>query len=92
MHANRQQVIPDVEAAGFALSALADRGLLTTRQLADFQRATGLADLAWRMYWNRSALAETGGDLRALLRRTQGFAVFMHGWCSRGEVWSLCLP
>lgn len=87
MRAPLQETIPDVESAEFALSGLADRGLLTTRQLADFQDDTGLADLAWRVAWNRSALAEAGGDYRSLMRRTQGFVVFMHGWCASGAVW-----
>ena len=82
-----QETIPDVENARYSLSSLADQGLLTTRQLADFQNATGLADLSWRAVWNRAALDETGGDLRALLRRTQGFVVFMHGWSASGGVW-----
>ena len=83
----RQETIPDVESADFALSTLADRGLLTTRQLADFQDATGLADLAWRTFWSRTALAKADGNFRSLLRRTQGFVIFMHGWDASGEVW-----
>jgi pimeloyl-ACP methyl ester carboxylesterase len=83
----RQETIPDIESADFALSTLADRCLLTTRQLADFQDATGLADLAWRAFWNRAALDECSGNYRSLLRRTQGFVVFMHGWDSSGDVW-----
>jgi pimeloyl-ACP methyl ester carboxylesterase len=83
----RPEEIPDVASAAFALSALADRGLLTTRQLADFQDATGLADLAWRAFWSQTALAEAGGNYRALLRRAQGFVIFMHGWNGSGEVW-----
>lgn len=79
--------IPGVDSADFALSSLADRGLLTTRQLADFQDETGLADLGWRVSWNRTALAEAEGDYRSLLRRTQGFVIFMHGWCANGHVW-----
>jgi pimeloyl-ACP methyl ester carboxylesterase len=87
MNASPQQTIPDVESAPFALSGLADRGLLTTRQLADFQRETGLADLTWRAFWSRSALTEADGDYRSLLRRTQGFVIFMHGWCASGDTW-----
>lgn len=87
MHASPQAVMPDVECADFTLSSLADRGLLTTRQLADFQNDTRLADLGWRVSWNRSALADADGDFRTLLRRTQGFVVFMHGWNSSGSVW-----
>lgn len=87
MRAPPQEIIPDVENARFSLSDLADQGLLTTRQLADFQDATGLADLSWRTSWNRAALDETDGSLRALLRRTQGFVIFMHGWSASGGVW-----
>jgi len=87
MRAPPQETIPDVENAWFSLSSLADQGLLTTRQLSDFQNATGLADLSWRVSWNRAALDETDGSLRALFRRTQGFVVFMHGWSASGGVW-----
>jgi pimeloyl-ACP methyl ester carboxylesterase len=87
MRAPLKETIPDIESAELALSGLADRGLLTTRRLADFQDATGLADLSWRVTWNRSALTEAGGDFRSLMRRTQGFVVFMHGWCASGSVW-----
>jgi pimeloyl-ACP methyl ester carboxylesterase len=82
-----QTTMPDVDCADVALSDLADQGLLTTRQLADFQDETGLADLAWRVFWNKSALAEAEDDFRALLRRTHGFVIFMHGWCTTGSVW-----
>jgi pimeloyl-ACP methyl ester carboxylesterase len=87
MHTPPQETIPDVESADFALSSLADQGLLTTRRLADFQDETGLADLAWRVCWNRAALAEVKGNLRSLFRRTQGFVIFLHGWSGTGEIW-----
>jgi pimeloyl-ACP methyl ester carboxylesterase len=87
MRTHPEEVIPDAESAGFSLSNLADQGLLTTRRLADFQDKTGLADLAWRMVWNRAALAEADGDFRSLLRRTHGFVIFMHGWSASGGVW-----
>jgi pimeloyl-ACP methyl ester carboxylesterase len=83
----RQEKILGIEGADLSLSALADHGLLTTRQLADWQDATGLADLFWRMCWNRAALDQADGDMRSLLRRTQGFVIFMHGWGSSGLVW-----
>jgi pimeloyl-ACP methyl ester carboxylesterase len=89
MRAPPAEVIPDVESAGFALSGLADQGLLTTRQLADFQKETGLADLAWRVAWSRTAWAEANGDYRSLLRRAHGFVIFMHGWSGSGDVWDL---
>jgi len=87
MHTPPAEVIADVESAAFALSGLADRGLLTTRQLADFQDETGLGDLAWRVAWNRAALAEAGGDFRSMLRRAHGFVIFMHGWSGNGDTW-----
>ncbi len=87
MRTHPEEVMPDVESAAFSLSNLADQGLLTTRRLADFQDKTGLADLAWRMVWNRAALAEAGGDFRSLLRRTHGFVIFMHGWSASRSVW-----
>jgi len=80
-------IIPDVESTSYALSSLADQGLLTTRHLADFQDETGLADMAWRVFWNRTALDEAGGDLRSLLRRTHGFVIFIHGWSGAGSMW-----
>jgi pimeloyl-ACP methyl ester carboxylesterase len=76
MRAPPQETIPDVESAKFALSSL-----------ADFQDATGLADFAWRLFWNRAAVNETDGDLRSLLRRAHGFVVFMHGWSASGGIW-----
>jgi pimeloyl-ACP methyl ester carboxylesterase len=82
-----EDVIPGITVASFALSTLADRGLLTTRQLADFQDLTGMADLSWRAFWNKSALAEAKGNYRSLMRRTQGFVIFMHGWGGSGNVW-----
>jgi pimeloyl-ACP methyl ester carboxylesterase len=83
----QEETIPDIQSADFALSSLADQALLTTRQLADFQDLTGLADFGWRAFWSKSALAEAGNDYRSLLRRTQGFVIFMHGWAGTGEVW-----
>jgi pimeloyl-ACP methyl ester carboxylesterase len=87
MRAPPDETIPDVESTDYALSVLADRGLLTTRQLADFQDRTGLADLAWRASWSRLALAEANGDYRSLLRRTQGFVIFLHGWSANRDAW-----
>jgi pimeloyl-ACP methyl ester carboxylesterase len=83
----QQDTIPGVSSASFALSTLADRGLLTTRQLADFQDVTGMADLAWRAFWSKSALGKAGDNYRSLMRRTQGFVVFMHGWGGSNDVW-----
>ena len=34
-------------------------------------------------------MGESNGDFRSLLRRTQGFVVFLHGWNSTGGVWKL---
>ena len=87
VHVPPQETIPDVQSAKLALSSLADQGLLTTRRLADFQDETGLADFAWRVSWNRTALAEVNEDFRSLLRRTQGFVIFLHGLSGSGEVW-----
>lgn len=87
MRTEPQETIPGIEGTHFALSTLADRGLLTTRHLADFQDATALADLSWRVFWSKGALAEAGGDYRSLLRRAQGFVIFMHGWGGSGDVW-----
>ena len=82
----RQESIADVASASYALSTLADRGLLTTRQLADFQEATGLADFAWRTYWHKEA-REEAGSLRDLMRRAQGFVIFLHGWDGSHAIW-----
>jgi len=82
-----QESIADVEQASYALSRLADLGLITTRQLADFQDATGLADFAWRVFWNKSALGKADHDLRSLMRRTQGFVIFMHSWGTSPATW-----
>jgi len=82
-----QESISDIECANYALSRLADLGLMTTRQLADFQEATGLADFAWRAFWNKTSLGKAGNDLRSLMRRTQGFVVFMHSWGGSPTTW-----
>lgn len=87
IHHTQQENIPSISRADIALSSLADDGLLTTRQLADFQNATGLADMAWRIYWNQTALEQARGELRTLLRRTHGFVIFMHGWSSDAAFW-----
>ncbi len=87
MRETKEDVIPGIAGASFALSTLADRGLLTTRQLADFQDLTGMADLSWRAFWSKSALAEANGNYRSLMRRAQGFVIFMHGWGGSSNVW-----
>jgi pimeloyl-ACP methyl ester carboxylesterase len=48
-----------------------------------------LADLAWQVFWNRAALADADGDMATLLRRTQGFVIFIHGWSGSHKVWEL---
>jgi pimeloyl-ACP methyl ester carboxylesterase len=83
----RQQKIPGIESADLAFSRLADLGLMTTRQLADFQDATGLADLSWRAFWNKSTLHEADGNYRAMMRRMHGFVIFMHGWNGTRDIW-----
>ncbi len=82
-----QEPISDVERASYAFSGLADQGLMTTRQLADFQDATGLADFAWRAFWNKTSLRRADDQLRRLMRRTQGFVIFMQGWGGGVHLW-----
>jgi pimeloyl-ACP methyl ester carboxylesterase len=82
-----QETVPGIDGASFTLSTLADKGLLTTRRLADFQDATCLADLTWQAFWSKAALTEASGNYRSLLRRTQGFVIFMHGWSGTGKIW-----
>lgn len=70
----------------FDLSTLVEKGYLGKKAFAQFKEATELADFAWRVVYNRRSW---GGPLarREILRRAQGFVVFIHGWDGSGEIW-----
>jgi len=83
---SRQESQGGIVGLNFDLSTLVEKGYLSKKALAQFQEATGLADFAWRVVYNR----RSWGDPLArqeILRRAQGFVVFIHGWDGSGEIW-----
>jgi len=83
---SRQEGQDGVVSLSFALSTLVEKGYLREKAFARFREATGLADFAWRVVYNRRSW---GGPIarKELLRRVQGFVVFVHGWDGSGEIW-----
>jgi pimeloyl-ACP methyl ester carboxylesterase len=83
---SRQESQDGVVSLSFDLSTLVERGYLGKKVFAQFKEATGLADFAWRVAYNRRSW---GGPIarKEILRRAQGFVVFIHGWDGSGEIW-----
>ena len=83
---SRQEGQDGVVSLSFDLSTLVERGYLGRRAFAKFKEATGLADFAWRVVYNRRSW---GGPIarKEILGRAQGFVVFIHGWGGSGEIW-----
>jgi pimeloyl-ACP methyl ester carboxylesterase len=83
---SRQEDQDGVVSLSFDLSTLMERGYLSKKAFAQFREATGLADFAWRVVYNRRSW---GGRIarKEILGRAQGFVVFIHGWDGSGEIW-----
>jgi pimeloyl-ACP methyl ester carboxylesterase len=83
---SRQEGQDGVVSLSFDLSTLVGRGYLGKKAFAQFKEATGLADFAWRVVYNRRFW---GGPIagKKILSRAQGFVVFIHGWDGSGEIW-----
>jgi len=83
---SRQEGQDGVISLSFDLSTLVEKGYLGKRVFARFREATGLADFAWRVVYNRRSW---GGPIarREILGRAQGFVVFIHGWDGSAEIW-----
>jgi len=83
---SRQEGQDGVVSLSFDLSTLVEKGYLGKKALAQFKEATGLADFAWRVVYNRRSWG--GPTARTqILSRAQGFVVFIHGWDGSGEIW-----
>jgi pimeloyl-ACP methyl ester carboxylesterase len=83
---SRQEDQDGVVSLSFDLSTLVERGYLGEKAFAQFREATGLADFAWRVVYNRRSW---GGRIarKEILGRAQGFVVFIHGWDGSSEIW-----
>ena len=83
---SRQEGQDGVVSLSFDLSTLVERGYLGKKAFAQFKEATGLADFAWRVVYNRRSW---GGLIarKEVLSRAQGFVVFIHGWDGSGKIW-----
>jgi pimeloyl-ACP methyl ester carboxylesterase len=83
---SRQEEQDGVVSLSFDLSTLVEKGYLGKRVFAQFKGATGLADFAWRVFYNRRSW---GGPIarKEILSRAQGFVVFIHGWDGSSEIW-----
>jgi len=83
---SRQEDQDGVVSLSFDLSTLMEGGYLSKKAFAQFGEATGLADFAWRVVYNRRSW---GGRIarKEILSRAQGFVVFIHGWDGSGEIW-----
>ena len=84
---SRQELVPRVVSATFALSTLVKKQLLAPPLMEEFQASTGLADFAWRTIYHTGVRATEPLTLEARIARARGFVVFMHGWDGCGEVW-----
>ncbi len=83
---SRQEGQDGIVSLSFDLSTLVEKGYPGKKAFAQFKEATGLADFAWRVVYNRRFW---GGPIarKEVLRRAQGFVVFIHGWGGSGEIW-----
>jgi len=61
-------------------------GLIPSTVLSRFQKATGLADFTWRMYYHRRPAGRMQ-PVPELLVNAQGYVVFMHGWDGSHAIW-----
>jgi len=70
----------------YSLTHVAKAGLITSQALSSFQRATGLADFTWRVYYHRRPTGRVS-PVADLLANAQGYVIFMHGWDGSHAVW-----
>ena len=82
----RREAVEGIESSSFDLSTLADRGYLSQKAFLRFREATGLADFSWRMIYNRRSWGKSI-DPRGMLRKAQGYVIFMHGWGGSNAIW-----
>jgi len=83
---SRQEDQDGVVSLSFDLSTLVEKGYLGKKAFAQFKEATGLADFAWRVVYNRRSWGRPIAR-KEILGRAQGFVVFIHGWDGSGEIW-----
>ncbi len=74
------------EGLHFDLSSLVQQGFVRKRAFARFQRATGLANFAWRVVYSTALRAEVD-SVQDVMRRARGFVVFIHGWDASNAIW-----
>lgn len=82
----RQESPEGVISQSHYLAHTVTHGFLTETKFYEFQKATGLADMAWRVYYHQ----QPGGqkqDLTDLIGKAQGYVVFMHGWSGSHAIW-----
>jgi pimeloyl-ACP methyl ester carboxylesterase len=59
---------------------------ISSRGLPQFQRETGLADFAWRVYYHQRPAGRVQ-PVTDLIARAQGYVIFVHGWGGSHAVW-----
>jgi pimeloyl-ACP methyl ester carboxylesterase len=89
---NRQRAKPQygkrrVLRAEYSLGGLVEEGHLSQEALDDFQRATGLGDMTWRLLWVADGPEPDDEQLQARVAEARGVVVFIHGWDGSGEIW-----
>lgn len=82
----RKEKITGIVSATFDLRNLVKRGFLSEKTLDSFTGETGLRNFSWRMFHHERFFAKRT-PRREVLKRAQGFIVFMHGWDGSGAVW-----
>jgi pimeloyl-ACP methyl ester carboxylesterase len=82
----RTEKTEGIVSATFDLQNLIGRGLLSEKVLKSFTEETGLRNFSWRMFHHERFFRKST-PRREVLKRAQGFVVFMHGWDGSGAVW-----
>ncbi|MBN1220583.1 MAG: alpha/beta hydrolase [Anaerolineae bacterium] len=82
----REESPPWVRSQFHSLSHATVTGTISSRLLPQFQRLTGLADFAWRVYYHRRPAGRVQ-PVTHLFTRAQGYVIFMHGWGGSHAVW-----
>jgi pimeloyl-ACP methyl ester carboxylesterase len=81
----RQETTDGVVSASYSLNALAQAGSIKERRAAQFLAQTGLADMAWRVFWPGAAVGRK--RYAEAMAKAQGFVIFVHGWDGNHAIW-----
>ncbi len=82
----RKEKLKGIVSARFDLQNLVGTGFLGKKGLNAFRQETGLRNFSWRVFHHARFFGKST-PRREVLKRAQGFVVFLHGWDGSGAVW-----